>query len=66
MSNDTKKLLALEQLGYFKDLLATVSITNNYIDLDGKPFWIGSEQDYQEQKDDIPNNTWIIVIPNGG
>lgn len=66
MPNDTNKLIGLDQLAYFKSKLATVAITNNYGDLDGIPFWIGTQAEFDTQSSTIPNDTVIFITDDNG
>lgn len=63
---NTQKIITLDTLSRFKDHLANVAITGNYGDLEGVPFWIGTQAEYDAQSETIPNNMVIIITDDDG
>ena len=63
---NTQKIITLDTLSRFKDHLADVAFSGNYGDLEGVPFWIGTQAEYDEQSETIPNNMVIIITDDDG
>ena len=63
---NTQKIITLDTLSRFKDHLADVAISGNYGDLEGVPFWIGTQAEYDAQSETIPNNMVIIITDDDG
>ena len=61
-----KKIISLDELAYFKSLLADVAISGEYGDLEGKPLWIGTQEEYESEVSDIPADTVIVITDDGG
>lgn len=61
-----KKIISLDELAYFKSLLAGVAISGEYGDLEGKPLWIGTQEEYESEVSDIPVGTVIVITDDGG
>lgn len=61
-----KKIISLDELAYFKSLLADVAISGEYGDLEGKPLWIGTQEEYESEVSDIPVDTVIVITDDGG
>ena len=61
-----KKIISLDELAYFKSLLANVAISGDYDDLEGKPLWIGTQDEYETEASSIPTDTVIIITDDNG
>ena len=61
-----KKIISLDELAYFKSLLADVAISGDYDNLEGKPLWIGTQDEYETEASSIPADTVIIITDDNG